>query len=42
MNEQAGRPDEEIEERAASETAADAEELGQAIETDEGLSLIHI
>jgi|TARA_B110000495_G_scaffold172348_1_gene161203 molecular chaperone GrpE len=38
MNEQAGRPDEEIEERAASETAADAEELGQAIETDEGVS----
>ena len=38
MNEQAGRPDEEIEERAASETAADVEESGTAIETDEEVS----
>ena len=38
MNEQADRPDEEIEEQAASETAADVEGLGKAIETDEEVS----
>ena len=38
MNEQAERPDEEIEEQPATETAVDVEESGQAVETDEEVS----